>query len=463
MIITDAAPSAHPDQKLASALRDAFEKDQRKFRQGYISPDERARSSEGFEQCAKRLSAATASCGLAVPSDTAAEIVSTTLQLNPNASLSSDGRYKVRTEHKRYLLESLIKAVIGNVPCLSPGSFTYLASLFSRGEFFAEGERFPRGEQILTEVPKLPGKEAGEAEGTRWTPEHGSDVRIGAYRSEVAGALRRVITSALEQYTRNPGSGKNLEIAAGWGDFRWLAPGYFTQRCIHTDWNPFDLVELQGRFPGARTSRENAYDLQFPDESFDNAVVLTSLVSLPYLDAAISELWRVMKPGARFFSFQDLLANDIGVSRQLSLRGMVPANDGEWWFLSEYDRDNGEEAFSGPGTSARADFNSTARVQNLHEYFDVWLVNELQYRGFHILERGCREEVHASVEIQSLSSRVFHQGFPPGPYMEDHQIEFNLPVHDRILKRIEHVFVWTTVAEKPCLSSPLTGAEFSSR
>ncbi|WP_433869311.1 SAM-dependent methyltransferase [Saccharopolyspora sp. CA-218241] len=52
--------------------------------------------------------------------------------------------------------------------------------------------------------------------------------------------------------------------------------------------------------PLLRFERADAVDLPFADESFDAALALESLLHMPDLPAALAEIHRVLRPGARF-------------------------------------------------------------------------------------------------------------------------------------------------------------------
>gem|GEM_PF-7087837 len=238
---------------------------------------------------------------------------------------------------------------------------------------------------------------------------------------------------------------------------------------VSVEWNPIYIAEFRRRFPRADVRQGNIYQLDFPDDSFSNVVGLTPFSSLEYLDHAVAELWRVLKPGGRFFSFQDLIPNDDQVADRLLKRGLVPDPEHVMFFRSEQDRQEVVEALTHVydfGDRAWREYKKilhrNAVVQNLYEYHEQWLATELKYAGFRILHQedeteiyiGPREERHqqfcgrCSMD-HNRDVAMFSTGSPRGPFREPHPSNISLPYRLLGDDIVERAIVWTTVAEKP--------------
>lgn len=393
-----------------------------------------------------------------------------TMLLNPNADLSQRGRFMVKQEHKGMLLESLVKAVIGNNETLSPKDFDRVAGALSDGQLFEDGRPYPV-DKILTPLPNVPGMEAGDMQGNYWGAgrvERPSE--MGDHRPSLWAAEHNLITRILGQYALPAGKGESLEVGAGWGDFYWMAPDDFRRSMVSVEWDPNYLPEYKQRFPEADVRVGNIYRLGVPDGSYKNIVGFTPFSSLDYLDHAVAELWRVMQPGGRFFSFQDLLPNDEQVVNRLLARGLVPDPTRVLFFRTPKDRKQvadaltkvGEEFGGQAWKEYKKVFHRNTAVQNLYEYHETWLANELKYRGFKILHQnddmevhiGPRERRHASFcghcgMDHNADIAMFHYGNPRGPFMEPHPSNVTIPGRLIGSDVVEKAIIWTTVAEKP--------------
>lgn len=97
-----------------------------------------------------------------------------------------------------------------------------------------------------------------------------------------------------------------LEIGSDTGYYslpmaRGLAPG---GQLTTLDFQPAMLQELMRRAGAARMANivpavGDARSLRFPDERFDAAILVATLVEIPDKQRALGELRRVLKPGAR--------------------------------------------------------------------------------------------------------------------------------------------------------------------
>lgn len=67
---------------------------------------------------------------------------------------------------------------------------------------------------------------------------------------------------------------------------------------------PFDVAFMLGR----------AEALPFENECFDSAVCTWTLCSIPEIDRALKEVYRVLKPGGRFFFIEHGLSSEPGIA-----------------------------------------------------------------------------------------------------------------------------------------------------
>ena len=443
--------------------------DQRLFTENYMPPIMRVEGLMAFPAAANAIRDALTGIGKK-PAQSEVELsLKETLLLNPNADLNEGGKFHVKPEHKGLLLESLVKTVIGNTPTLSPKDFDETAKTLADGRLFEDGASFP-ADRILTPIARLPGREIGDTEENYWASDRTDRPDMAPDRGYWWQAEHDLITRILNQHAAPAQKGGNLEVGAGWGDFHWLAPKKFTENMVSIEWNPNYIREFRQRFPQADVRQGNVYQLAFPAETFNNVAGFTPFSSLWYLDHAIAELWRVMKPSARFFSFQDLIPNDQQVVDQLLKRGLVADPDHVLFFRTERDRREVSQALSYVGNefggpewkNYKRVLHQKAVVQNLYEYHEQWLATELKYRGFTILHQkdetelyiGPREDRHrlycprCSMD-HNRDVCMFAYGNPRGPFKEPHPGNYTIPyrlIQDDI---VEKVVVWTFVAEKP--------------
>ncbi len=446
----------------------AIEEDQALFTDNYIPPIKRVGAFGSFSLTVDALGSCLSGLTVRPKEEALQRSLTETLILNPNADLDDAGRFVVRQEHKGLLLESLVKSVIGNTPGLSPQDFDRVATPLSNGRLFADGVAFPVS-GILQPIIHVPGREIGDREESYWAADRADIPDMAPDRRFVWQAEHNIISGVLDRYAIHAGRSGNLEVGAGWGDFYWLAPPGFNKRMVSVEWNPIYIAEFRRRFPRADVRQGNIYQLDFPDDSFSNVVGLTPFSSLEYLDHAVAELWRVLKPGGRFFSFQDLIPNDDQVADRLLKRGLVPDPEHVMFFRSEQDRQEVVEALTHVydfGDRAWREYKKilhrNAVVQNLYEYHEQWLATELKYRGFRILHQedeteiyiGPREERHqqfcgrCSMD-HNRDVAMFSTGSPRGPFREPHPSNISLPYRLLGDDIVERAIVWTTVAEKP--------------
>lgn len=130
----------------------------------------------------------------------------------------------------------------------------------------------------------------------------------------MSGGLHRLWKDAMVAWlapSRRPGF-KALDVAGGTGDiaFRIVeASGYQAQVTV-LDINGSMLAV--GRERAIRRGLEgnltfveaNAEDLPFPDSSFDAYTIAFGIRNVPHIDTALSEAFRVLRPGGRFLCLE---------------------------------------------------------------------------------------------------------------------------------------------------------------
>jgi SAM-dependent methyltransferase len=454
---------------LADQLDRALVLDHGLFTANYTPPLKRINEFASLPQAVK----AVGEClrGLDIKPDERAlrQSLTETLILNPNVDVSVSGRLIIKPEYKGFLLESLVKTLIGNTPGLFPKDFERVAASLSDGRLFEDGAGFPV-ERILTPIARIPGRETGDAQDGYWAADRAQRPDMFPERKYWWQAEHNLVTRVLQEHAAPAGRGENLEVGAGWGDFYSLALKNFRDNMVCVEWNPNYIREFRQRFPQAQVRQGNIYQLGFPDASFSNVVGLTPFSSLQYLDHAVAELARVLKPGGKFISFQDLIPNDDETVQQLLKRGLVPDPTHVLFFRSERDRGQAAESLSHVwnefGGHAWKEYkkvlHGNAAVQNLYEYHEQWLASELKYRGLKVSSQkdevetyiGPREERHKSFcQHCSMDHNrdvgMFAYGNPRGPFIEPHPPNFSIPYRLLGDDIVERITVWTTVAEKP--------------
>jgi len=455
-------------REIKLGLEEGITADQNLFTAGYVPPVKMIHDFRSFPLMVKTLEDSMGELSTKPPNDKLRLILTETLLLNPNVDLSERGRFVVEQQHKGYLLESLVKAVIGNTKGLGPGDFNFVASCFSDGRLFEDGIGFPV-DSILTPLITDPGMAVGDRKDDYWSAEREKRPDM-VDRTYWWRAEHDLISRHLREFASAAKKGENLEVGAGWGDFYWLAPKWFRENMVSAEWNPMYIAEFKARFHDADVRQGNIYDLKVPDETYRNVLGLTPFVSLWHLDHAVNEMWRVLKPGGRFFSFQDLIPNDDQTVDQLLKRGMVPDPTHVLFFRSEEKRAEVAEAlthvggeFGGPEWKRyKRVLHANAKVQNLYEYSEQWLMTELKYRGFNILHAnddtevyiGPREDRHKRLcgrcsMDHNRDIGMFMYGNPRGPFMEPHPVNYTVPYRLLGDDIVERVTVWSVIAEKP--------------
>ena len=131
----------------------------------------------------------------------------------------------------------------------------------------------------------------------------------------MSGGLHRVWKDALVSKLRPPKSARSfhlLDLAGGTGDvsFRVIEAGGSGTRAtvadINTDMLAVGRERAEKRGLGSRTEfvEANAEALSFADKSFDAAVIAFGIRNVPRIELALSEIFRVLKPGGRFFCLE---------------------------------------------------------------------------------------------------------------------------------------------------------------
>ncbi len=148
----------------------------------------------------------------------------------------------------------------------------------------------------------------------------------------------------------NPKRGeKLLDVAGGTGDVafriarRQMAKGAERPDVTICDINPAmlevgrDRAVDRGLVQGLTWTTGDAEDLPFPDRSFDGYTIAFGLRNVTDIDKALSEAWRVLKPGGRFYCLEFSKVTSAPVARvydayserALPFFGRVVARDAE--------------------------------------------------------------------------------------------------------------------------------------
>lgn len=127
----------------------------------------------------------------------------------------------------------------------------------------------------------------------------------------MSGGMHRLWKNKFIRYLRPRAGEKLLDLAGGTGDiafrFKKSAPDSVVTVC---DINPA-MLEVgkkravdHGILSGIKWVTGNAEDLPFPDNSFDAVTISFGLRNVTHIDKALCDIFRVLKPGGRFFCLE---------------------------------------------------------------------------------------------------------------------------------------------------------------
>ncbi|WP_216214757.1 class I SAM-dependent methyltransferase [Amycolatopsis aidingensis] len=143
------------------------------------------------------------------------------------------------------------------------------------------------------------------------------DKHSGRYDKQMGFWDRRFFGDT-RQWVCGQASGEALEVAIGTGlNLRWYPAEV---RLTGIDLSPAMLEQARSRAEETGRSLDarvgNAHRLEFPDAAFDTVVATFSLCAIPDDRAAVTEMWRVLRPGGL------LLLADHVVSTSAPLRAV---------------------------------------------------------------------------------------------------------------------------------------------
>ena len=393
----------------------------KRYRQGYVAPLNRAGPRKEMSTMTSKLERLFSEQGIS--HQNIKDALKRTIVLNPNMKISngsfhlngsnegeivsyfigpypdwydtsSMSTWSVKVEQKRYLMESLIKAIIGETDTLKRSDFDRVAISLNKPELFFDNRGYDPG-HILTPLEQHEALEFGDRPGSCWRSDINYIPSMASQRRYVVEANQNYFRRILKSFAVSSSEGESLEVCCGWGDFREMIPEDLWHPTIHMDWNPVFTDNILENSPDAHVRQGNVYSIPYKDERFKNVFGLTPFVSLWFLDYAIAEIHRVLQRGGRFFAFQDLLPNDCQMAEQLIKRGLTSyANRsysiGEiddpvfWEMLEKHFQD--QLPIDTPGwCQYMKKFNQVMVMQNCYEYLEAWLTNELKFAGFNIL------------------------------------------------------------------------------
>ena len=137
------------------------------------------------------------------------------------------------------------------------------------------------------------------------------------YRELTLRATKRLFDYLHLQNTQ--GNKKVLEIGSGIGFLRRNWSKKFNGEWVKLDSQPFFLKDARTRFPNGDYLCASAYELPFPDKTFDVVCGFNSYDNFMDLETAVQEAARVLKSGGRFFHMMDLHANKEPLDSYLKL------------------------------------------------------------------------------------------------------------------------------------------------
>ncbi|MCX5748806.1 MAG: methyltransferase domain-containing protein [Candidatus Saganbacteria bacterium] len=485
---------------IAGRIDDAIQDYRRPYFNGYRTPVQRAGTVLEFNSMASGLAKKLSGNAVPIGDETMRRALVRTFWLNPNVTLgngkfifkgSNEGgtipvicrsddeemplEIPVKVEQKRCLVESLVKAVIGESETLCAQDFLKVASLLNDPRLFADVKTFDP-EAILVPLPEHNGV-AGDRPDNCWSPERiePSLKNYSAQRAQILEANRKYFEEMFRIFPVRDDTGEKLEVGSGLGNFRAMIPQRLWPSMIHMDWNTALTAYVKKHYEGARAETGNIYDIPFPDAAFENVFGLTPFVSLYYLDHAMAQIHRVLKPGGTLFAFQDIIPNDNQMSEQLVRRGLFPYRNRTAYSTKKIDSKkfllNMALDASCKKIADRSAWeqylkvsNGKMVIQNCYEYLHHWLVNEMKYAGFDILYAGF-EKVFEVAMRQIHHVDVDHSGsvidpdvlfrfqcVEDGPFHMQLEIPGELPGDIRRAigpdRLIEYSIIWAVVGRK---------------
>lgn len=310
--------------------------------------------------------------------------------------------HQVKIEQRRLFLETIIKAVIGEMFLTERPDFNKVAEVLNIPEIFTDGRVFSGPEILPSFSEEGPVSKLGDRPNSCWSPDRkalGQGERISLERKNLTEANQRYYSEILRRFIKGNGDRPNLDAGSGWGDLTGQMPVEIQPTITHLDWNQEFLNIVQKRFPKAAVRQGNIYQMPFPEAHFGNVFSLTSFGSLWFLEQAIREVLRVLVPGGRFLYFQDMPPNEFYLAEQLFRRGMFGYGNKAFSLERLFDQkflDNlanslgecFEEFDSKEWDEYQQTFNQLMVMQNCLEYFEARMINELKYAGFKVLYAG---------------------------------------------------------------------------
>lgn len=472
--------------------------------QGYRTPVQRAGTQTDIDRMSAKIGLQFSQAGITYHTANITDALTRTLWLNPNVTLGNDtfifhgqneghivhytvrrdptGGHSgsdlkgIRVEQKRYLAESLIKAMIGEIPDLSRMDFQKVAGILNCPDLFADSLGYDP-ENILTPVPAHNGV-VGDFQGNCWSPSY-QERSLPGYsmiRGHLLEANQKYLKAMLSEFSLKHGRQTNIDLGCGQGNLITMLPAHLRPSFVHMDWNPEYLNYVARNYPGTNVKRGNIYDMPFADGSVDNCIGLTPFVSLLYLDRALEDIFRALKPGGVMFALQDIVPNDTQMAEQLIKRGLYPYADRTCYSAERITDDTFRDQISRDATGNFSlndqsgwenyvrRFNEVMVIQNVYEYLQYWLLNEMKYAGFkvpycgfekvfnvvprqiqHVMDtNGQPTERNVVFRQQSVQDGPFHRTFTlPGLTMGDVISEIG---PDNLL---QYSIFWGIVGKKP--------------
>ena len=211
----------------------------------------------------------------------------------------------------------------------------------------------------------------------------------------MSGGLHRLWKDDLINWLAPPGSANDfrlVDVAGGTGDIteRFLKAAGAGARCTLCDISPEMLSFAQQRFAGTPPERlqiivGDAQALPLPDNCADAYVIAFGIRNVTLLDQALSEAYRVLRPGGRFlcleFSHVDVPLLD-SLYEQYSFKaipvlgGIVAGDSDSYRYLVESirnfpDQDSFVELIQGAGFDRVRYRNLTGGIAALHSGWKI--------------------------------------------------------------------------------------------
>lgn len=209
-------------------------------------------------------------------------------------------------------------------------------------------------------------------------------------------AFKTAVNPVLEKYLQDKNFQRVLEVGCGTGFFsRFLAPQWLKERLVSCDINPRSLKTIHNNGAEKTPFMGSVYSLPIRDGSLDAVTGYSSFDSFLFLNQALDEVWRVLKPGGRVILLQDLITELYTIDRPSTYEGLTETVERYHSILIEETEAKGLTILAG-----KEDYLEGLAVEPIEKVYQRVAGFELVGRLFPILAKWDRGH-HSPVMVTS--------------------------------------------------------------